>query len=126
MTAMASQSTGASDWPRTRRPVSAANTGFTLMKTPKNRAGTRRSARRSAIIGTAEHKRPAAAARPRAAPVTGWLASAQMPTGTYSSADRLAAAAGPWAPGSRSPTTRFTRMYPAQQAAASRAREMPA
>jgi hypothetical protein len=52
------------------------------MKTPKNLAGTRRSAARSAIIGTAEHKTPAVAARPRAAPVTGWLARAQMPTGT--------------------------------------------
>ena len=92
------------------RPVSAANTGFTLMKTPKNRAGTRRSASRSAIIGTAEHRMPAVAARPSAAPVTAWLLlSAQMPIGMYSSADRLAAAAGPWTPGSRAPTTRFTR-----------------
>jgi hypothetical protein len=52
------------------------------MKTPKNLAGTRRSALRSAIIGTAEHKTPAVAARPRAAPVTGWLARAQIPAGT--------------------------------------------
>ena len=52
------------------------------MKTPKNLAGTRRSASMSATIGTAEHKIPAVAARPSAAPVTGWLASAQMPTGT--------------------------------------------
>ena len=80
------------------------------MKTPKNLAGTRRSACRSATIGTAEHNRPAVAARPSAAPVTGWLANAQMPTGMYSRADRPAAAAGPWAPGSRAPTTRFTRM----------------
>ena len=109
MTAIASQSAGASDWPRTSRPVSAANTGFTLMKTPKNRAGTRRSACRSAIIGTAEHRMPAVAARPSAAPVTAWLFSAQIPIGMYSSADRPAAAAGPWAPGSRAPTTRFTR-----------------
>jgi hypothetical protein len=95
MTAIASQSAGASDWRRTMRPVSAANTGLTLMKTPKNRAGTRRSACRSAIIGTAEHKMPAVAARPSAAPVTAWPLSAQMPTGMYRSADRPAAAAGP-------------------------------
>src|SRR5262249_34077268 len=110
MAAMADQSANPSDWPSTTRPVSAANTGLMLMKTPKNLAGTRRSACRAATIGTAEHNRPAAAARPSATPVTGWLANAQMPTGTYSRADRPAAAAGPWAPGSRAPTTRFTRM----------------
>ena len=33
---------------------------MTLMKTPKNLAGTRRSASRSATIGTAEHSRPPA------------------------------------------------------------------
>jgi len=80
--AIASQSAGGSDWPRTMRPVSAANTGLTLMKTPKNLAGTRRSASRSAVIGTAEHKTPAVAARPSAVAVTGWLARAQIPTGT--------------------------------------------
>jgi hypothetical protein len=80
--AIASQSAGGSGWPRTMRPVSAANTGLTLMNTPKNLAGTRRSASRSAVIGTAEHKTPAVAARPSAAAVTGWLARAQMPTGT--------------------------------------------
>ena len=69
--AMASQSAGASDWPRTTRPVSAAKTGLTLMNTPKNLAGTRRRASRSATIGTAEHKTPAVAARPSAATVTG-------------------------------------------------------
>ena len=52
------------------------------MKTPKNLAGTRRSASRSAVIGTAEHKTPAVAARPSAVAVTGWLARAQIPTGT--------------------------------------------
>jgi LysR substrate binding domain-containing protein len=52
MAAMASQSANPSDWPSTTRPVSAANTGLTLMKTPKNLAGTRRSACRSATIGT--------------------------------------------------------------------------
>jgi hypothetical protein len=81
MAATASQSASSSDWPSTTRPVSAANTGLTLMKTPKNLAGTRRSARMSATIGTAEHKMPAVAARPSAAPVSGWLTSAQMPTG---------------------------------------------
>src|SRR5262249_56362726 len=95
MAATASQPASPSDWPRTTRPVSTANTGLTLMKTPKNLAGTRRSASRSATIGTAEHNSPAVAARPSAATVAGWLASAQMPTGTYSSADRPAAAAGP-------------------------------
>jgi hypothetical protein len=64
------------------RPVSAAKTGLTLMNTPKNLAGTRRSASRSAVIGTAEHRTPAVAARPSATAVTGWLARAQMPTGT--------------------------------------------
>jgi hypothetical protein len=63
MAAIAIQSAAASDWPRTTRPVSAANTGLTLMNTPKNLAGTRRSASRSATIGTAEHSRPAVAAR---------------------------------------------------------------
>ena len=126
MAPMASHSARPSDWPSTMRPVSAANTGLTLMKAPKNRAGTRRSASRSATIGTAEHMRPAAAARPSAAPVTGWLARAQMPTGTYSRADRPAAAAGPWEPGTRVPTARFTRMYPAQHRAASSARPRPA
>ncbi len=82
MAATASQSAGSSDWPSTMRPVSAPNTGLMLMKTPKNLAGTRRSARMSATIGTAEHKMPAVAARPSAAPSGGWLVSAQMPTGT--------------------------------------------
>ncbi len=79
MAATASQSVSSSDWPSTMRPVSAANTGLMLMKTPKNPAGTRRSARMSATIGTAEHKMPAVAARPSAAPVSGWLARTQMP-----------------------------------------------
>ena len=52
------------------------------MKTPKNLAGTRRSASRSAVIGIAEHNTPAGAARPSAGAVTGWLARAQTPTGT--------------------------------------------
>ena len=50
------------------------------------------------------------AARPSAVAVTGWLTSAQMPTGTYSTDDSVAAAAGPWEPGRRAPTTRLTRM----------------
>jgi len=79
---IASQSAGGSGWPRTMRPVSAAKTGLTLMNTPKNLAGTRRSASRSAVIGTAEHSTPAVAARPSATAVTGWLARAQRPTGT--------------------------------------------
>ena len=66
------------------------------------------------------------AALGRSATVTGWLARAQIPMGTYSKADRPAAAAGPCEPGSRAPATRFTRMYPAQQAAASKARSIPA
>lgn len=52
----------------------------------------------SATIGTAEHSRPAMAGRTSATTVTGWLASIQAPTGMYRAADRLAAAAGPWAP----------------------------
>jgi hypothetical protein len=95
MAATAIQSASPSDWPSTNRPVSAANTGLTLMKTPKNLAGTRRSASRSATIGTAEHMTPAVAARPRATAVTGWLVSTQIPSGMYSRADRPAAAAGP-------------------------------
>jgi hypothetical protein len=126
MAAIANQSATPGDWPSTSRPVSAANSGLTLMKTPKNLAGTRRRASRSATIGTAEHMTPAVAARPRAMAVTGWLARTQMPTGMYSRADRAAAAAGPSEPGSRVPTTRFTPMYPAQQRAASRARKIPA
>ena len=81
ITAMPSQSSSASDWCRTSRPISAASTGLTLMNTPKNRAGTRRSASRSHVIGTAEQNSPAAAARPRAAVVTEWLARTQAPTG---------------------------------------------
>jgi len=34
MAAIASQSAGGSAWPSTTRPVSAANTGLTLMNTP--------------------------------------------------------------------------------------------
>jgi hypothetical protein len=70
MAAMASQSAICSGWPRMSRPVSAANTGLTLMKTPNTLAGTRLRASRSAVIGTAEHKMPAVAARPTAAAVT--------------------------------------------------------
>jgi len=80
------------------------------MNTPYSRAGTRRSASRSATIGTAEHSRPAEAARPIAAAVTWWVTSAQTPTGTYSNDDTVAAAAGPCEPGRRAPTTRLTRM----------------
>jgi len=108
--AIASQSASRSDSPSTTRPISAANTGLTLMNTPKNRFGTRRSARMSATMGTAEQASPAIAARPSAVTVTGWLISTHIPIGTYSSADTVAAAAGPCAPGSRVPTTRFTRM----------------
>ena len=82
MAAMASQSVSWSGWLRMMRPVSAANTGLMLMKTPNTPAGTRRSASRSAVIGTAEHKMPAVAARPIATVVTGWLVNSQMPTGT--------------------------------------------
>jgi hypothetical protein len=64
MAATESQSVNPSDCPRTISPVSAANTGLTLMNTPKNLAGTRRSASMSATIGIAEHKTPAVAARP--------------------------------------------------------------
>jgi hypothetical protein len=126
MAATDSQSASASDWPSTTSPVSAANTGLMLMKTPKNLAGTRRSACMSATMGIAEHRIPAVAARPSAVSVTGWLTMVQRPTGTYSKAESPAAAAGPWAPGTRAPTTRFTRMYAAQQPAASKARKMPA
>jgi hypothetical protein len=70
MAAMAIQSAACSDWRRTARPISAANTGLTLMNTPKNLVATRRRASRSATIGTAEHKTPAVAARPSATAVT--------------------------------------------------------
>jgi len=82
MAATHSQSASASDWRRTTSPVSAANTGLTLMKTPKNLAGTRRRACMSATMGIAEHKIPAVAARPSATNVTGWLTRVQIPTGT--------------------------------------------
>ena len=39
-------------------PASAASTGWTLMKTPKNRAGTKRSAIRSAAYGTTDAQHP--------------------------------------------------------------------
>ena len=95
------------------------------MNTPKNPAGTNRSARRSATIGTAEQSTPATAARPTAVSVTGSCTSTQIPTGTYRHADRQAAAADPCGPLKRAPTTRLTRMYPAQQVAASSASPMP-
>src|ERR1700689_2315322 len=56
-------------------------------------------------MGTAEHNSPAVTARPSAVTVTGWLARTQMPTGTYSRADRLAAAA-PTTVRSNPPATR--------------------
>jgi hypothetical protein len=49
MAAIAGQSTTPSNQPRTTRPISAAKTGLTLMKTPKNLAGTRRSVIRAAL-----------------------------------------------------------------------------
>ena len=79
--AIASQSAPASGWPSRTRPVSAANTGLTLMKKLKNLAGTCRSASTSATMGTAEHSTPAAAARPRAPNAAGWPASVQAPAG---------------------------------------------
>jgi hypothetical protein len=65
-----SQSAQPSRWPRTIRPASAAIAGLTLMNTPYTLAGTTRSARRSATIGTAEHSTPATPARPSASAVT--------------------------------------------------------
>src|SRR4029450_6889724 len=66
MATMASHSAQPRDWPRMIRPIRAASTGLTLMKTPKKRAGTRRRANRSARKGTAEARMAAAAAEARA------------------------------------------------------------
>lgn len=82
MTAMLSQDSQDSDWPRIIRPTPAAKTGFTLMNIPKKPAGTRRRARRSASSGTAEDSTPAVAAKPSAASVGGWRSSTTTPTGT--------------------------------------------
>jgi hypothetical protein len=68
---------------------------------------------------------PASAAWQTAIIVTGWVASIQMPTGTYSSADRLPATADPSAPVNWVPMTRLVRMYPAQPTAARTARPIP-
>ena len=56
--------------------IPAATTGLTLMKMPKEWAGTRRSAKRSARNGTADDSTPAAAAQARAAGVGGCASSA--------------------------------------------------
>ena len=110
MAAMASHSAHCRVWSRMTRPTRAASTGLTLMKTPKNRAGTRRRASRSARKGTAEERMPAATAYPSALAVGGWRSRITMPIGRYSRADRPAAAADPSAPGSRRPTVRLSRM----------------
>src|SRR5262249_672458 len=95
MAAIASHSAGCSDCPRTTRPVSAADTGLAVMKAPENLAGHRPRAGRAASSGRDGHRPRAGAARRSAAVVPGWLTRAQMPTGAYSRADRVAAAAGP-------------------------------
>ena len=69
ITAIASHPATARCWPSTTRPASAANTGFTLMNTPKNWAGTRRRASMSHSSGTADDSTPAASASPKAATV---------------------------------------------------------
>ena len=62
ITAMASHEAGSRDWPSASMPISAAKTGFTLMKIPKRCAATLRNALRSTANGTAEESTPAAAA----------------------------------------------------------------
>jgi hypothetical protein len=81
ITVIDSQSGSPRDWFRMTSPPAAARTGLRLMNTPKNRAGTRRRASRSHVIGTAEQATPATAACARARTVTGWVASSQIPTG---------------------------------------------
>jgi hypothetical protein len=110
MATMLSHASTGSDWCRISRPMSAASTGLTLMKMPKNPAGTRRNASRSARSGTAEDKIPAAAAHASAATVGGCRSSTTIPIGTKTSADSAAAAAEPSAPGRRRPISRLSRM----------------
>ncbi len=67
--------------PSTTHPINAANTGFTLIHTPKWCEGTRRSASRSATNGTADDSTPATSAAPRAPAVGGWCHRTTAPTG---------------------------------------------
>jgi hypothetical protein len=94
------------------------------MKTPKNLAGTRRSATRSAAYGTTELSTPAATAQP--SPPSRSCRIIGSSTGTASSADTVVAAAGACNPGSLAPTRRLSRMYAAQQAPASTPQASPA
>jgi hypothetical protein len=110
MRAMANQSSADSASPRTTAPTVAASTGLTLMKIPKKWAGIRRSTRRSARNGTADDSRPAAAAQESAPGVGGCVTSVAIPIGTYTSAERVPAAADPQAPVKRRPTVRLSRM----------------
>lgn len=110
ITTIASHADGSSRSPSTRRPTSAASTGLMLMKMPKKWAGTRRNASMSASSGTAEDSSPAVSAHASATSVTGRCQHTSTPTGTYASADTVAATAEPSSPGSRRPTVRLSRM----------------
>lgn len=107
---MASHSLQPSHWWSTTKPVAAARIGLTLIKSPKNRAGTLRSAKRSARNGTTEERMPPVAANARVATVGGWWMRTAIPIGTNTSPEIPAAVADPWAPGSRRPRVRFNRM----------------
>lgn len=105
--------------PSTTLPTNAANTGFTLIHTPKWCEGTRRNASRSATNGTADDSTPATSAAPRAPAVGGRCLRSTTPTARENRLDTSAAAAAPCAPGTRLPTSRLSRMQQSQQTAAS-------
>lgn len=120
---MPSHSCPAGTCPRKINPASVAIIGCTLMNTPKNRAGTCRSATRSIAYGTAEASTPAVTAysRNRGSAVS----ATDTVTGRKPAAQTRVAVAVPVRPGIRAPTRRFSRMYAAQPPAASRPQPMP-
>ena len=121
---MPAHSCPSSTCPSSTSPASAANTGWTLITTPKKRGGTVRRTTRSQAYGTTELNSPAAAAYPNPAPVSEPATSSTI-TGMLSTAATSVAAAVACRPGSRAPTSRFSRMYDAQHPAASSPAEIP-
>ena len=125
--AMPRHSAGPRRWPSRTAPTVAASTGLTLMKSPNVRAAMRRRVNRSAPKGIAEDMTPAAIASRAGVGVGVGVCRAMTvaPIGRKTTAEIAAAVAEPWAPGTRRPTVRLSRMYAAQQAAASRPAQMP-
>lgn len=110
MIAMPTHSCPASHCPRISIPASAAKTGWTLEKVPKNRAGTNRRAVRSAAYGIADESRPAMSAYPSGHPASRPSIPSQVSTGRYAAAATRLPMAGACNPGIRCPATRLIRM----------------